>query len=357
MGARHATLTSVTRAPVVAALLLLTSCGSTGTIPAGHASTAPSPTPVPIVSATTTALPLGRTATAMAYDQARHNVVLFGGVADQTLLDDTWTWNGSAWSHRQGLTASPQARQRAAMAYDEVNRNVILFGGVTASGQVSETWMWDGTAWQPLHPLHTPSAREGAVMTYDPTLNAVILYGGMNDATAMPSAINETWSWNGSDWSPLHPAQSPGGGVRPRLAFLGGANLVARFGDCIESHDNNLYTFDGQTWTPHQPSGDWPPALCMPSLAGDASRNQLVLFGGNLGTGVSPPPADTWIYSGNAWSKASPSQSPSARYDASMVFDTDHRVMVLFGGQGLVPGQTGPLNETWTWDGSTWTPH
>ena len=293
----------------------------------------------------------------MAYDSAHHDVVLFGGLGDQTLLGDTWTWNGSAWSHRQGLTASPQARQRAAMAFDETNKTAILFGGLTADGQQNDTWSWDGTAWQQQHPAHAPSAREGATMTADPALKAVMLYGGMNDAGGKPSPINDTWSWNGTDWSPLTPAQSPAGGVRPRLAFLGGANVVARFGDCIESHDNNLYTFDGQTWTAHPASGSWPPALCMPALAGDSSRNQLVLFGGNLGTGTSTPPADTWIYDGKTWNKATPSQSPTARYDAAIVFDSDHHLIVLFGGLGLTQGQSGPLNDTWTWDGSSWTPH
>ncbi|HEX3630309.1 MAG TPA: kelch repeat-containing protein [Candidatus Dormibacteraeota bacterium] len=345
------------RSLVAMAILVLSSCGNSAA-PKPTPSPTPSASATPIASATTTALPLGRIAAAMAYDQPRHAVLLFGGLADQTLLDDTWTWNGSGWSQHQGLTQSPRARQRPSMAYDEANRNVVLFGGLTADGQQNDTWSWNGTAWQQLHPAHSPSAREGAGMTYDPSLKAVILYGGMNDATAKPSAINETWSWNGSDWSPLSPAQSPAGGVRPRLAFLSGANVVARFGDCIESNDNGLYTFDGQTWTAHQATGTWPPALCIPALAGDTGRNQLVLFGGLIGSAiVTPPPADTWLYDGHAWTRATPAQSPPARSDATMVFDSDHHVMVLFGGQGLIQGQTGPLNDTWTWDGNSWTQH
>ena len=344
------------RAALAVVAILVTSCGAKSTIKPPPSPTA-TPTPAAIASATTTALPLGRWAAAMSYDQARRNVVLFGGLADQTLLDDTWTWNGLTWSHRQGLTANPPARQRAATAYDELNHKVILFGGLSASGQQNDTWSWDGQAWQLLHPPHAPSAREGASMTYDPALKAIVLFGGMNHATPFPSAINDTWLWNGADWNPLTPGQSPAGGTRPRLAFLGGANVVARFGDCMESHDNNLYTFDGQTWTVRQPSGNWPPALCTPSLAGDSHRSQLVLFGGSLGTGISPPPADTWIYDGASWNKATPPQSPSARSDAAMVFDSDQRRVVLFGGQGLVQGATGPLNDTWTWDGKTWSSH
>jgi hypothetical protein len=290
----------------------------------------------------------------MAYDAERHNVVLFGGLG-QAPLDDTWTWNGSGWSHRQGLTANPPARKGGAMAFDGVRRQVILFGGL-GSAQLNDTWVWDGGAWQEQHPSHSPPPREGASMVFDPAIGAIVLYGGMDDSTPKPSAINDTWSWNGNDWTQLQPTASPAGGVRPRLAVLSGTDLVARFGDCIESNDNALYTFDGHTWSQRAPSGNWPAALCLPSFAGDIGRGQLVLFGGNPGTGA-PAPADTWTYDGTAWKKLTPAQSPSARNDAPMVYDVDKHRLVLFGGQGLGDGQSGALNDTWTWDGTTWTQH
>jgi hypothetical protein len=292
----------------------------------------------------------------MAYDAERRDVVLFGGVAGQAPLGDTWTWNGVAWSHWQGLTINPPARQGAAMAFDDTNRDVILFGGLGVSGQMNDTWAWDGSAWQQRHPVHSPPAREGASMTFDQAINAIVLYGGMDDSTPKPSAINDTWAWTGSDWGQLQPTASPAGGVRPRLAVLGGTSLVARFGDCIESHDNALYIFDGHSWSQRAPSGTWPPALCLPSLAGDVGRRQLVLFGGNPGSGA-PAAAETWTYDGTAWKRFTPAQSPSARYDAPMIFDPEKHRVVLFGGQGLGDGQSGPLNDTWTWDGTSWTLH
>ena len=293
----------------------------------------------------------------MAYDPARHTVVLFGGLAGQTLLDDTWTWNGNRWAHHQGLTANPSPRRDAALSYDEVNRRVLLFGGLGTSGALGDTWAWDGAAWQLLNPTHSPSKRDGAAVTTDPALNAIVLFGGMNQGTAIPSPINDTWLWDGADWSAVPVSQSPVGGVRPRLSFLSGINQVDRFGDCRESHDNSLYAFDGHNWATHPPTGTWPPALCGPSFAGDMQRHLLVLFGGNLGTGVSPPPADTWTYDGSNWARVTPAQSPSARFHAPMVYDSDHHVMVLFGGEGITQEQSGPLNDTWTWDGTSWTPH
>jgi hypothetical protein len=292
----------------------------------------------------------------MAYDAERHTVVLFGGLAGQATLGDTWTWNGSAWSHRLGLTANPPARQGGAMAFDDINRQVVLFGGLGASGQLNDTWVWDGSGWQARHPGHSPSPRDGASMAFDQAIRAIVLYGGVNHGTASPSPINDTWAWNGDDWGALQPTASPAGGARARLAILSGANLIARFGDCLESHDNALYTFDGHTWSQRVPSGSWPPALCLPSLAGDTGRSQLLLFGGNPGTGATAT-AETWTYDGTAWKRLTPTQSPPARDDAPMVFDTDKHRVVLFGGQGLAEGQGAPLNDTWSWDGTSWTLH
>lgn len=342
---------------LVLGAILLSACGSTVATKAPVTpSASATPTPSPIAAASTSTLPLGRWAASMAYDEARHDVVLFGGLSGGAPLGDTWSWDGTRWTPHQGLTVTPPPRQGAAMAYDELDRQVLLFGGVGSNGPLNDSWAWDGAAWQQLHPSHSPSKREGGDAVYDPGLKAIILFGGMDDSTATASAINDTWSWSRGDWTQLQ-AQGPAGGVRPRLAWLGGANLIERFGDCRGSHDAAIYSFDGQNWTPKPTTGQAPPALCLPSLGGDLAHNAVVLFGGNPGTGVSPVPADTWIYDGNAWTKASPAQSPPARDDARLIYDSDHRVLVLFGGQGLNQGQSGPLNDTWTWDGSIWTLH
>ena len=45
------------------------------------------------------------------------------------------------------------------------------------------------------------------------------------------------------------------------------------------------------------------------------------------------------------------SEKPSPRSGFSMAYDTSRNVLVLHG--GIVPG--GRLQDTWEWDGSTWT--
>src|SRR5579864_4224030 len=159
---------------MVVLALLLSGCGSTAgpaTTPTPKMAT-PSATPSAIVSASTVLSPVGRWATSMAYDQAAHAAVLFGGTAGGALLGDTWTWDGTRWLERSGLTGSPSARLGAAMAYDDQTGQVILFGGQgPSSNALDDTWAWDGSAWHQLQPSHSPSPREGASAVYDPALS------------------------------------------------------------------------------------------------------------------------------------------------------------------------------------------
>jgi Galactose oxidase, central domain len=82
-------------------------------------------------------------------------------------------------------------------------------------------------------------------------------------------------------------------------------------------------------------------------MAFDQSTGQLVLFGGYGGSYGN----DTWTYDGTTWTQQFPATSPPARSDASMAFDQSTGQLVLFGGErsGL------RLGDTWTYDGTTWT--
>ena len=83
-------------------------------------------------------------------------------------------------------------------------------------------------------------------------------------------------------------------------------------------------------------------------MAYDAATGNVVLFGGTARPG---PLGDTWTWDGSTWTKQAPATSPPARTGASMAYDAATGTVVLFGGDG----RTGPLGDTWTWDGSTWT--
>lgn len=80
-------------------------------------------------------VPQRRRSPAVAYDPVRGVTVLFGGMDAQALTDyaDTWEWNGTKWSPRIMTGTVPMARRSAAIAYDEARAQLVLFGG--ASGK------------------------------------------------------------------------------------------------------------------------------------------------------------------------------------------------------------------------------
>ena len=92
--------------------------------------------------------PSVRMGMAAAYDTNLARVILFGGLniiprpspgaATQsipTLKNDTWEWDGARWVQLEDIGPTP--RRHHAMAYDESRKSVVLFGG-EPPGQ--DTW-------------------------------------------------------------------------------------------------------------------------------------------------------------------------------------------------------------------------
>jgi len=101
-----------------------------------------------------------------------------------------------------------------------------------------------------------------------------------------------------------------------------------------------------------------PPARTEASLAYDSERSVAVLFGGTSSwtqAGGWNSINDTWEWDGSKWAEMNPQHRPSPRYGAVMTFDEKRSVTVLFGGMG--PSTTGQIvfyDDTWEWDGQDW---
>jgi hypothetical protein len=68
---------------------------------------------------------------------------------------ETWTWNGSTWTRRHPRR-SPPPRQDPGTAYDTARGEVVLFGGLGDKAFLSATWTWDGSEWTKAHPAQKP---------------------------------------------------------------------------------------------------------------------------------------------------------------------------------------------------------
>ncbi|MBI5482183.1 MAG: hypothetical protein HY906_25230 [Deltaproteobacteria bacterium] len=184
---------------------------------------------------------------ALAYDSARGVTVFYGGIFYQgsstKYNNDTWEWNGSAWSQKANHT---YYLDLYGMAYDATLQRTVLFGGEgsdgTSWGTWGNTWLWDGTAWTLSNP--GPSARDSLAMAHDSFRGQTVLFGG---------ALNsDTWEFASatSTWAQRTPPTAPTGRNRHAVAFDSARRRIVMFGGW-----NGIGTYYGDTWEYHTRGG------------------------------------------------------------------------------------------------------
>jgi hypothetical protein len=250
--------------------------------------------------------PPARRSASMATDPTTGKVVLFGGY-NGGFLNDTWTWGGDTWTNATPASPapSPPARLVASMATDPTTGEVVLFGGNGGSHFLNDTWTWDGSAWTnatPASPAPSPSARYAASMATDPTTGEVVLFGGTDRNGGI---LNDTWTWDGSAWTkatPAAPAPSPPARYGASMATDPTTGEVVLFGgtDRSDFSDilNDTWTWDGSAWTNATPASPAPSptARWAASMASDPTSGEVVLLGGVDSSGDILN--DTWTWDG-----------------------------------------------------------
>lgn len=261
-----------------------------------------------------------------------NGVIVFGGKRNDLKLDQTWRWNGTAWTLPQ-VTTRPSARSDHAMAYDSVRDQVVLVGGETTVA-VGDTWVWNGS-W--VNTNQTIPPRAGASMAFDSQRAVMVLFGG--DATG------ETYEWNGSFWARRTDLTTkPPALRRPSLAYDSVRKRVVLFGGIISglTASNATWEYDGQNWQLRSPTVS-PPARGNAGMVFDASLQRIVLFGGS----GSPNFDDTWTYDGTTWAKLPLSTAPLGRAYHGMAYDPARQRIVVMPGMANPTGVTEFVNDTW----------
>jgi hypothetical protein len=288
--------------------------------------------------------PSTRNFASMASNPLNGQLILFGGVSNNGILDDTWTWDGAAWVQLTPA-ASPPARYGASLVFDPSSGQFILFGGADHNGVFGDTWAWNGSNWVQLEPNDSPSPRTASLLAFDPSNNGQLILFGGQDFNAIPS--DDTWAWNGSNWAQLTPDNSPSARVNASLALNPSNGQLILFGGFNSGgYLNDTWTWNGSNWILLTPD-NVPSARVASVLAFDAANERLILFGGSNENGYLD---DTWIWNDITWTQLTPANSPPPRDAASMAFDSLASRLILFGGQN----SNGYLDDTWAWNGVTW---
>jgi hypothetical protein len=293
--------------------------------------------------------PIARQLHSLVFDAARARTVLFGGLAGNDLLGDTWQWDGTYWTQLQDI--GPPARAGHSMAYSSGSRHVVLFGGLRAadeSAAYGDTWIWNGENWTQMSDTG-PQPRWGSTLVFDVARQQLLLFGGI---AADGTLLNDTWYFDGEAW-----AQVEDVGPEPRghhaMAFDGVTRNVVLFGgvNTAEADLADTWSWNGTTWTQHAPFG--PPARSRAAMVGTGAG--VVLFGGgrSLDADGDAPTlfGDTWGFDGRHWTELQ-DIGPPARRNHAAVFDEVRRRVILFGGAAADPTGGSPdahvlLGDTW----------
>jgi len=162
----------------------------------------------------------------------------------------------------------PPGRSLSAMAYDESRQYVVMFGGQNSSGTLADTWIWDGSNWTQRLPFSAPSARDGHEMAYVSSRQRVVMVGGGG------TAGTEVWEWDGTNWVQRFP--SPGASFyRHAMAYD-----IARDRVVVFSQDGKTWEWDNLTWSGWSIGG--PSGREYSALAYDRARGRVVMYGGRL---------------------------------------------------------------------------
>jgi len=295
--------------------------------------------------------PSPRASMGMAYNPLGH-IVMFGGdyydaTGNVVFLNETWTWDGAGWT-QQYPSDAPLPRCCFAMAYDGARHQVVLFGGNDSYTTYGDTWIWDGSTWTQQHPAHSPLGEAGNGMAYDARHRDVAMFGLGGD----------TWVWDGSDWHHMLPQKSPPGRERPGMAYDALTKQVVLFGgdqpdSCLESTCwfADTWVWDGTNWTKMHPVPH-PISRTEPGMAYDSQQQRVVLFGGSHRYNFLD---DTWTWDGSTWAPQDPTDSPLAREALGMAYDgTDNRILLFGGRDGYDLAHQ--FGDTWAWEHTTWAP-
>lgn len=208
--------------------------------------------------------------------------------------------------------------------------------------------------WSALGGVANGARLYGVIAAYDASRARIVLYGGLT--------IGGTWEYDGTTWVQT----TAGDGRRPNagaaLAYDAARSRVVLFGgyfsvyagtdtDCCSGFvggATGTWEYDGSTWTQATPLAS-PPPRGLHSMTYDSARHKVVLFGGSVGDDprrASNWVNDTWEYDGITWTHVTTAVSPPARVRHALAYDARRQKVVLFGGDGR--------NDTWEYDGTNW---
>jgi hypothetical protein len=223
-----------------------------------------------------------------------------------------------------------------------------LVAAFAASELTAQTWLQ-------LQPAPYPSLllRRAGGIAYHPA-NGLVMYGGLQSGPTL--TLNDTWTFDGTNWNAVTPATQPPPRWGHRMVYDSRRAVIVTFGGrspTTTATSNDTWEWNGADWQQVFPTAS-PNPRAFYSMAYDERRGRTVLYGTQSGSTIGTSGGNqTWEYDGTTWSQVTTAFTPPGLETPAMAYDKGRAVTVMFGGwNGLSPGVM--YNATWEFDGTNW---
>ena len=269
--------------------------------------------------------PSPRNNPSMACFEPTGDVVMLFGDEPNGLSTQSWSLQGSTWIAFQ---SPPQPGYARGLVYDSVRQRLVVFGGHAPLSVNDDTWEWNGSQWTNPGPATRPSPRAQFAMAFDRSRGVTVVFGGV---AANNGYLADLWEWDGTNWLQRAAATPLGARAYSLAAFdpIHGNVLVhgglSQLPNGATIH-NDTWAWNGTSWSQYQPPMP-PPYDVQGAMVTDLHRGRVILYGGGAGT-------LTREWDGANWTIIGP-PLPGSRIGHGMAYDTAGRRTVVFGGTAL----------------------
>ncbi|MFX0171611.1 MAG: kelch repeat-containing protein [Candidatus Hodarchaeota archaeon] len=280
----------------------------------------------------------------MVYNPIKNEIILFGGMKNNlnqeaSYLQDSWVFNCSDYIWREiETTNQPGRRISHDMIYDPENHQIVLFGGGNHQTSFNDTWLFNLTSytWTEIAPAIAPSPRYDPRMFYDSMNNEIVLYGGYLEN----GYSNNTWCFfpSNNSWRELKQIEAPSARYGHRMVY----STTKEKGFLFAGHANgNQDRVTNDMWQYNSNSRNWmeiilpapPSERYWHEMVYDETNGEIIIFGGRASGSSFLCRDDTWIFDENTeeWRQVI-GEGPTARMLSSMVYNSNEKKLILFGG-------------------------
>lgn len=206
---------------------------------------------------------------------------------------------------------------------DLTNREVCDTGNLVSNDGCDSACQLEAPRWSKVS--GAPRIQSGSSVVFDIARDRIVRFGGNSDIGEM---VEGTWEGTPTGWQERRSLQEPPRLPRAPMTYDSEHHRVVLFDS---SPVGGVWLWDGTAWTHPLVVGPTPRTGAL--MTYDAGNRRTIMFGGTSPDEAPTPTNETWMWDGTTWTLLTLAHSPPVGRQYAMAYDPGRGAVVLFGGQ------------------------